>query len=515
MVEQAANQNLTMNRLPPDLFKQFQEALCDAFPRRAALMQMARFGLDENLDEVAGGETLRDLTFNLIQYAESHGKLQKLLDGALTENPSNPKLIAFNATWKAQAELGRSLTVEAAAAPPNLNRKRRNSATSQTEHGRSLQPSAFAYDVFLSHSSADKPTVRDIAEMLRDAGLTVWFDEWIIQPGDSMPRKIQQGLQESRMLLLCMSDNALTSDWAQLENHTFLFSAPANEARRFMPLLLDDCIILDMLAQFLYIDWRDPNDATQSKLIDSCQPATQENPIPLKPDAPEPTEPKAQPIDSITIDPPKNRKSKTANQKPVLSSVEASLLVNVFGSGPINAVALTLDEKQIVTGADDGLVRLWDRETLTCTKIMVGHQARVWSVAVTDDGKRIISGSSDRTVKVWDLVAARCDRGGFTVSNAAVQNYCDKRGYVAHLQTSAKTGDGCNGLMNAIAANIPWDRLPKTSTTLIFKTLKDGLLKIRETDTVLMHVAELQQRLQLALPDLHFSESGTTTAQTA
>jgi hypothetical protein len=33
---------------------------------------------------------------------------------------------------------------------------------------------SFRYDVFLSHSSADKPVVRELAERLRDAGLRVW-----------------------------------------------------------------------------------------------------------------------------------------------------------------------------------------------------------------------------------------------------------------------------------------------------------------------------------------------------
>jgi hypothetical protein len=36
---------------------------------------------------------------------------------------------------------------------------------------------SFAYDVFLSHNSQDKPQVRRLAERLHNAGLRVWFDE--------------------------------------------------------------------------------------------------------------------------------------------------------------------------------------------------------------------------------------------------------------------------------------------------------------------------------------------------
>ncbi|MFM7285656.1 MAG: toll/interleukin-1 receptor domain-containing protein, partial [Cyanobium sp.] len=73
------------------------------------------------------------------------------------------------------------------------------------------------YNVFLSHSSADKPVVRELAERLRAAGLRVWFDEWIIKPGDPISVKIEEGLEHSEVLLFCMSANAFGSDWVGLE----------------------------------------------------------------------------------------------------------------------------------------------------------------------------------------------------------------------------------------------------------------------------------------------------------
>ena len=97
----------------------------------------------------------------------------------------------------------------------------------------------FPYDVFLSHSAKDKPVVRDVAERLKKDGLRVWFDEWEIRPGDSIPAKIEEGLERSRVLVLCMSANAFGSDWAQLESATFRFRDPLNKERRFLPLRLD------------------------------------------------------------------------------------------------------------------------------------------------------------------------------------------------------------------------------------------------------------------------------------
>ena len=51
----------------------------------------------------------------------------------------------------------------------------------------------FTYDVFLSHNSKDKPRVRKLAEELRAAGLRVWFDEWVIKPGDDTFLSVTHG----------------------------------------------------------------------------------------------------------------------------------------------------------------------------------------------------------------------------------------------------------------------------------------------------------------------------------
>jgi hypothetical protein len=94
-----------------------------------------------------------------------------------------------------------------------------------------LAEQPFAYDVFLSHSAKDKPVVRPLAERLRQDGLKVWFDEWVLKPGDSIPAKIEEGLERSRVLVLCLSANAFGSDWAQLEAGTFRFRDPLNTER--------------------------------------------------------------------------------------------------------------------------------------------------------------------------------------------------------------------------------------------------------------------------------------------
>ena len=111
-------------------------------------------------------------------------------------------------------------------------------------------PDEFPYDVFLSHSAQDKAVVRPLAERLRADGVKVWFDEWVLQPGDSIPAKIGEGLERSRVRVLCLSANAFGSDWAQLESGTLRtgqrpFRDPLNKERRFPPLRLDDASLAD------------------------------------------------------------------------------------------------------------------------------------------------------------------------------------------------------------------------------------------------------------------------------
>ena len=82
----------------------------------------------------------------------------------------------------------------------------------------------FRYDVFLSHNSGDKPQVRRLAERLKASGLQVWFDEWVIRPGDDIYLAVERGLEAARVQVLCLSPAALGSDWVTLERSTVFWN---------------------------------------------------------------------------------------------------------------------------------------------------------------------------------------------------------------------------------------------------------------------------------------------------
>lgn len=77
---------------------------------------------------------------------------------------------------------------------------------------------ADAYDVFISHASEDKDdVVRPLALALREAGLSVWYDEFELKIGDSLRKKIDHGLAKSRFGIVVLSPRFLDKGWTNYE----------------------------------------------------------------------------------------------------------------------------------------------------------------------------------------------------------------------------------------------------------------------------------------------------------
>jgi len=75
----------------------------------------------------------------------------------------------------------------------------------------------------------------------------VWFDDWVVKPGDDIYLAIERGLEAARVQVLCLSPAARGSRWVALERSTVLFRDPINAGRRFVPLLLAACDLPDTL----------------------------------------------------------------------------------------------------------------------------------------------------------------------------------------------------------------------------------------------------------------------------
>jgi WD40 repeat protein len=318
----------------------------------------------------------------------------------------------------------------------------------------------FTHDVFLSHSSKDKAVVRALAERLRKDSLNVWFDEWEIQPGDSIPSKIEKGLESSRVLVLCMSVDAFGSDWAQLEAGTFRFRDPLNKERRFIPLRLDSSHIKGSLAQFLYIDWVGAAvELEYTKLLEACRPpkkikrrrkyvriewAIETIRIPFKVGrgpcifssdgklllAPDSKAVKLWDIESnITLRTFEDHTlfaspcsiAWSNDQRYVLIASERNLVklwdvnkgecVSVLeGTDDMLSVALAPDQRYALSNSyGEHFILLWDISTKKCIRKLKGHTNDIYCLEWSLDGQLILSGG-DTTIRIWDSESGRCLR---------------------------------------------------------------------------------------------------------
>jgi sterol desaturase/sphingolipid hydroxylase (fatty acid hydroxylase superfamily) len=68
----------------------------------------------------------------------------------------------------------------------------------------------------------------------------------------------------------------------------------------------------------------------------------------------------------------------------------------------VRGVAISTDGLTIATGSWDGTVRLWDARTGREKRTLKGHTGQVLGVAVSGDGRTVVSASVDFTAKVWD-----------------------------------------------------------------------------------------------------------------
>ena len=74
---------------------------------------------------------------------------------------------------------------------------------------------------------------------------------------------------------------------------------------------------------------------------------------------------------------------------------------------PGKACALTvLSDGRVVSGSDDGMLRVWDVESGQILRNLEGHSRGINAVAMLDS-RRVISGSDDGTLRVWDVESGR------------------------------------------------------------------------------------------------------------
>jgi hypothetical protein len=121
------------------------------------------------------------------------------------------------------------------------------------------------FDVFLSHSSADKSWVTKLKDDLLRYGVSVWLDKDEIRPGDLFGKALEQALDNSRAVALVVSPEAINSGWVEEEYYRALTLAENKQTpAQIIPVILRDAELPGFLQSRNWVDFRDETTYAQS-----------------------------------------------------------------------------------------------------------------------------------------------------------------------------------------------------------------------------------------------------------
>lgn len=145
----------------------------------------------------------------------------------------------------------------------------------------------------------------------------------------------------------------------------------------------------------------------------------------------------------------------------------------------VRSAYFSADGRQILSGGDDGCVRLWDVATGKCLRDFSAHGDQgVQSLDWSPDGRYALTGSWDATVKLWDVADGRC--------------LCSFRDHRTRVNTVAFGPDGAYALSGS------------EDNRLILRPLSAGydappaLVRIKTSETMLATGSEYRQRIDAA-----------------
>ena len=95
----------------------------------------------------------------------------------------------------------------------------------------------------------------------------VWFDESAIPVGGSIPLEVEEGIEQSRAMILCLSPAFLESEWTKAERAAMQFADPANRDRTLIPVRFKRCVVPRTLGHLKHIDYLRHSDKVVDELV--------------------------------------------------------------------------------------------------------------------------------------------------------------------------------------------------------------------------------------------------------
>jgi len=116
--------------------------------------------------------------------------------------------------------------------------------------------------VFLCHSSADKPAVRDLSDRLVAHDIDVWLDEDRLQPGHDWQREIRAAVRNSDVVLVCLSKSATNKEGFVQKEIKFALDVADEKPEGtifLVPVKLEACDVPERLRRWQWVDDFDPS----------------------------------------------------------------------------------------------------------------------------------------------------------------------------------------------------------------------------------------------------------------
>lgn len=91
-----------------------------------------------------------------------------------------------------------------------------------------------------------------------------------------------------------------------------------------------------------------------------------------------------------------------------VSSGEKTGMYSIEPECYIRSVCFSPDDRQLVTGAEDFIVRVYEVATQRVLHTLKGHTMEIFSVDWTSNGQYIVSGSGDKSIRLWEADGGKC-----------------------------------------------------------------------------------------------------------
>jgi TIR domain len=117
-------------------------------------------------------------------------------------------------------------------------------------------------EVFLCHSSNDKPAVRALCQKLKEEGFAPWLDEKQLLPGQKWEREISNAIGRAGAIIVCLSSGSVNKEgFLQREIRLVIDrAAEIPEEQIFLiPGRLEECVVPSPLKRFQWVDLFDPS----------------------------------------------------------------------------------------------------------------------------------------------------------------------------------------------------------------------------------------------------------------